>query len=124
MLVVSPKLGADPTITTIPHHHPHTFHLPPSLPASFPFFPLSPVSNEVGGSGGSPFSSRCPAGKHVVGMSLNGGDFLDSMVLICSDNTPLGRFGGRGGAPNVLSLPAGSKGRPMPCLAESPASGA
>lgn len=56
-------------------------------------------SSLSGGSGGSAFTLRCPAGSYVVGMEGRYGAWLDAIAPVCAPLTPAGDFGSRTSMP-------------------------
>ncbi|MDX2051399.1 MAG: hypothetical protein SFV15_03350 [Polyangiaceae bacterium] len=73
-------------------------------------YPLVPF---VGGAGGTHFNLSCPAGKLVVGMTVAGGSFIDSVSPLCrslgstATPVPAGFAGGGGGTPKTMVCPLG-----------------
>ena len=72
---------------------------------------------KIGGSGGSSFDARCPAGQYLTGMDLFAADDVDAVRPICITSSPTGNIGyspsndsfawhgGRGGAPTNVMCP-------------------
>lgn len=66
----------------------------------------------VGGNGGAPFASICPANARLVGLEVRAGDYIDAVRALCQRNyqtppEPIGGFaGGLGGVPRLFACPS------------------